>query len=71
MGFADTLRAALRQDPDVLLIGQIRDEETANIAVKAALTGHLVFLTLQSSDTVIAIQRLFNLRIAPDLLAKH
>ncbi len=70
LGFADTLRAALRQDPDVLLIGEIRDEETANIAVKAALTGHLVLSTLHSSDSVTAIQRLLNLGIAPDLLAE-
>ena len=65
MGFADTLRAALRLDPDVLLIGEIRDEETANIAVKAALTGHLVLSTLHNSDAVTAIQRLLNLGIAP------
>ncbi|MBS1254590.1 MAG: putative type II secretion system protein HxcR [Deltaproteobacteria bacterium] len=70
LGFADSLRAALRQDPDVLLIGEIRDEETAGIAVKAALTGHLVLSTLHSSDAVTAIQRLLNLGIAPDLLAE-
>ena len=70
LGFAETLRAALRQDPDVLLIGEIRDEETASIAVKAALTGHLVLSTLHSSDAVTAIQRLLNLGIAPDLLAE-
>ena len=70
LGFADSLRAALRQDPDVLLIGEIRDEETADIAVKAALTGHLVLSTLHSSDAVTAIQRLLNLGIAPDLLAE-
>ena len=64
------LRAVLRQDPDVLLIGEIRDEETANIAVKAALTGHLVLSTLHNSDAVTAIQRLLNLGIAPDLLAE-
>jgi len=52
------------------LIGEIRDEETANIAVKAALTGHLVLSTLHSSDAVTAIQRLLNLGIAPDLLAE-
>ena len=67
MGFADTIRAVLRQDPDVLLIGEIRDEETANIAVKAALTGHLVLSTLHSSDAVTIIQRLLNLGIALDL----
>ena len=70
MGFADTLRAALRQDPDVMLSGEIRDEETANIAVKAALTGHLVLSTLHSSDALTAIQRMLNLGIAPDLLAE-
>ena len=70
MGFAETLRAALRQDPDVILIGEIRDEETASIAVKAALTGHLVLSTLHSNDAVTAIQRLLNLGIAPDLLAE-
>ena len=58
LGFADTLRAALRQDPDVLLIGEIRDEETANIAVKATFTGHSVLSTLHNSDTVTAIRRL-------------
>mgnify|MGYP000507078801 CR=1 FL=1 len=66
LGFAETLRAALRQDPDVLLIGEIRDEETASIAVKAALTGHLVLSTLHSSDAVTSIHRLLNLAIAPD-----
>ena len=65
LGFADTVRAALRQDPDVLLIGEIRDEKNANIAVKAAPTGHLVHSTLHISDAVTAIQRLLNLGIAP------
>ena len=54
----------------MLLIEEIRDEETANIAVKDALTGQLVLSTLHSSDTVTAIQRLLNLRLAPDLLAE-
>ena len=70
MGFAETLRAALRQDPDVILIGEIRDEETASIAVKASLTGHLVLSTLHSNGAVTAIQRLLNLGISPDLLAE-
>ena len=70
LGFADTLRAAQREDPDVLLIGEITDEETANIAVKAAFTGHLVLSILHSSDVVTAIQRLLNLGIAPDLLSE-
>jgi hypothetical protein len=52
------------------LIGKIRDEETANIAVKAAFTGHLVLSTLHNSDAVTEIQRLLNLGIAPDLLAE-
>ena len=63
MGFAETLRAALRQDPDDILIGRIRDEETASIAVKSSLTGHLVLSTLSSNGTVTTIQRLLNLGI--------
>ena len=70
MGFAETLRAALRQDPDDILIGRIRDEETASIAVKSSLTGHLVLSTLSSNGTVTAIQRLLNLGISLDLLAE-
>ncbi len=69
LGFADALRAALRQDPDVLLVGEIRDEETASIALKAALTGHLVLSTLHSHNAVTTIQRLTNLGISIDLLA--
>ena len=51
MTFAGALRAILRQDPDVLLIGEIRDEETAQIAMQSALTGHLVFSTLHTNDS--------------------
>ena len=69
LGFAEALRASLRQDPDVILVGEIRDEETAEVAVKAALTGHLVLSTLHSGDAVTAVQRLLNLGIASDLLA--
>ena len=69
LGFAEALRASLRQDPDVILVGEIRDEETAEVAVKAALTGHLVLSTLHSGDAVTAVQRLLNLGIAHDLLA--
>ncbi|MGK5092925.1 GspE/PulE family protein [Deltaproteobacteria bacterium TL4] len=68
--FAHALRAALRQDPDVILVGEIRDEETAEIAIKAALTGHLVFATLHSIDAVTTIQRLSNLNVDLDLLAE-
>ena len=68
--FPKTLRAALRQDPDLILIGEIKDEETAEIAVKAALTGHLVLTTLHSRDALTVIQRLKNLGISADLLSE-
>jgi type II secretory ATPase GspE/PulE/Tfp pilus assembly ATPase PilB-like protein len=58
MNFASALRSMLRQDPDVILVGEIRDEETAKIAMQAALTGHLVFSTLHTNDAVGAIPRL-------------
>ena len=52
LGFAEALRATLRQDPDVILVGEIRDEETAQIAFKAGLTGHLVLATLHTKNTL-------------------
>jgi len=67
--FAVGLRAILRQDPNVILVGEIRDEETAEIAVQAAVTGHLVMSTLHTSDAVSAVHRLVNLKIPPFLLA--
>ncbi len=67
--FSTALRAILRHDPDIILVGEIRDEETALIAVQAALTGHLVFATLHTNDSVGAISRLMNMGIAPDLVA--
>jgi type II secretory ATPase GspE/PulE/Tfp pilus assembly ATPase PilB-like protein len=67
LGFADALRAMLRQTPNVLFIGEIRDEETAAIGVQAALTGHLVFSTLHCNDTLGAISRLNQLGVAPSL----
>jgi len=67
--FASALRNILRQDPDVILIGEIRDGETAEIAVSAALTGHLVLSTLHTNDAVGAISRLNSLGIAPFLIA--
>ena len=70
LDFSKTLRAALRQDPDVILIGEIRDEETAEIAVKAALTGHLVLTTLHCRDAFTVIQRFENLGISADLLSE-
>jgi type IV pilus assembly protein PilB len=67
--FASALRALLRQDPDVLMVGEIRDAETAGMAVQAALTGHLVFSTLHTNDSVSAITRLVNVGIEPYLVA--
>ena len=67
--FANGLRAILRQDPDVILIGEIRDEETARIATTAALTGHLVFSTLHTNTAAEAISRLLDMGIEPYLLA--
>ncbi len=68
LGFADGVRAILRQDPDVILIGEIRDAETAQMAVRAAMTGHLVFATLHTRDAVGAIPRLFDFGLSPALL---
>jgi type IV pilus assembly protein PilB len=67
--FASTLRAALRQDIDVLLVGEIRDAETARIAVRAAMTGHLVFSTLHTNDAPEAIHTLRNMEVPSYLLA--
>ena len=66
--FASALRALLRQDPDVLLVGEIRDEETAQIATHAALTGHLVLSTLHTNDAAGAITRLLDLGVPPYLV---
>ncbi len=67
--FATGLRSILRQDPDVIMVGEIRDAETAEIAVRAALTGHLVFATLHTNDAASAIGRLLDMNIVPFLLA--
>jgi type IV pilus assembly protein PilB len=67
--FASALRNILRQDPDIILIGEIRDSETAEIAVSAALTGHLVLSTLHTNDAVGAISRLISLGVPPFLVA--
>ena len=69
LDFATILRALLRQDPDILMVGEIRDKETAEIAVKASLTGHLVFSTLHSNDSLGCINRLVNLGIDNYLLS--
>jgi len=67
--FASGLRAVLRHDPDVILIGEIRDPETAQTAVRAAQTGHLVFSTLHTNDSVGAVSRLLELGVEPSVLA--
>jgi len=69
MTFAKALRAILRQDPDVIMIGEIRDLETAQIAVQASLTGHLVLATLHTNDAAAAVTRLLDMGIEPFLLA--
>ncbi|MDB5811146.1 MAG: gspE [Betaproteobacteria bacterium] len=69
MSFARALRTILRQDPDVIMIGEIRDLETAQIAVQASLTGHLVFATLHTNDAVSAVTRLVDMGVEPFLLA--
>lgn len=66
--FADGLRSLLRQDPDIIMVGEIRDGETAHLAIEASITGHLVFSTIHANSTVNTIQRLTNLGIDPLLL---
>ena len=66
--FASVLRSLLRQDPDVILVGEIRDQETAEISIKAALTGHLVLSTLHTNCAAATISRLINMGIAPYLI---
>jgi len=69
LGFAAGLRAVLRQDPDVILVGEIRDRETVEIALQAALTGHLVFSTLHTNDACAAVTRLLDMGVEPFLIA--
>src|SRR5437899_7552837 len=69
LNFAAALRAFLRQDPNTILVGEIRDFETAEIAIKAALTGHLVLSTLHTNDAPSTINRLMNMGIEPFLVA--
>jgi type II secretory ATPase GspE/PulE/Tfp pilus assembly ATPase PilB-like protein len=67
--FASALRHVLRQDPDVIMVGEIRDRETADIAIRASLTGHLVFSTLHTNDAPGAITRLIDMGIEPFLVS--
>jgi general secretion pathway protein E len=69
MTFASALRSVLRQDPDVLMVGEMRDPETAEIAIQAAMTGHLVFSTLHTNDAPSAVTRLLDLQVAPYQIA--
>ena len=69
LGFADGIRSILRQDPDIILVGEIRDEDTAAMALRAAMTGHRVFATLHSNSAVGAIPRLLDIGVKPEILA--
>jgi type IV pilus assembly protein PilB len=69
LNFATALRAFLRQDPDIMLVGEMRDFETVDIAIKAALTGHLVFSTVHTNDAASTVHRLMNMNIEPFLIA--
>ncbi|MDE2394235.1 MAG: Flp pilus assembly complex ATPase component TadA [Burkholderiales bacterium] len=69
MGFAEGLRALMRQDPDIIMVGEIRDLATAEMAIQASLTGHLVFSTLHTNDSASAITRLADLGVPPYLIA--
>jgi len=68
MDFATGLRSLLRQDPDVILVGEVRDAETASISVRAALTGHLVLTTLHTNDSIGTINRLMDMNVEPVLI---
>jgi type IV pilus assembly protein PilB len=68
MTFSKALRTLLRQDPDIIMVGEVRDEETARTAIQAALTGHLVFTTLHTNDACSAITRLINMGVEPYLI---
>ena len=68
LSFANALRSVLRQDPDVIMVGEIRDNETAGIATRAALTGHLVFSTLHTNDAPRAVTRILDMEVEPYLL---
>jgi general secretion pathway protein E len=68
MGFAEGLRALMRQDPDIIMVGEIRDQETAEMAIQASLTGHLVLSTLHTNDAPSAITRMLDIGVPPYLL---
>ena len=68
LDFARALRSIMRQDPDIILVGETRDKETAHTAMEAALTGHMVFTTLHANDTATAIARLNDMGVPPYLI---
>lgn len=70
-GFADAMRSFVRQDPDIILVGEIRDRETAREAIRASQTGHLVLSTLHSNDAVDALQRMYDLDVLPNSMASE
>jgi len=69
MNFAEGLRSILRQDPDVIMVGEIRDKETASVAVQAAMTGHLVFSTVHTNDAAGAITRFIDMGVEPFMVS--
>ncbi len=69
VGFASALRSILRQDPDVIMVGEVRDQETAGLALRAALTGHLVLTTLHTNEAISSVSRLIDMGCEPYLLA--
>ena len=69
LGFADGVKALLRQDPDIIMVGEIRDRDTAEMAIQAALTGHLVISTLHTNDAVSAITRLIDIGVPPYMIS--
>jgi type II secretory ATPase GspE/PulE/Tfp pilus assembly ATPase PilB-like protein len=69
LDFASGVRAMLRQDPDIILVGEIRDEDTAQMAFRAAMTGHQVFSTLHANSSIGAIPRLIDMGVRPDIMA--
>ncbi len=69
LDFANGIRSIMRQDPDIILVGEIRDEETAEMALRAAMTGHQVYSTLHTNSAIGAVPRLFDIGIVPDIMA--
>ncbi|MFC2167210.1 GspE/PulE family protein, partial [Acidobacteriota bacterium] len=69
LSFSNSLKSFLRQDPDIMLVGEMRDFETVDIAIKAAMTGHLVFSTVHTNDAASTINRLLNMEVEPFLIA--